>query len=134
VKRPLGRHSDKGRIILKWFLGELVCEGVDWINLAQDTVWWRVFVNTAMKDRKLPDCLSYYKFLEKDFVPWSYSGLKHVCQLLLRLYCMIYTYFTLGAFYLIFSLSREVQMFCCNTMHTAEMDSPLCDEGNLKLV
>jgi hypothetical protein len=29
VKRPLGRHSDKGRIILKWFLGELVCEGVD---------------------------------------------------------------------------------------------------------
>jgi hypothetical protein len=34
VKKSLGRNKRRRRIILKWFLKELACEGVDCIPLA----------------------------------------------------------------------------------------------------
>jgi hypothetical protein len=44
-KRPVGRQSCRGRIILKWILGWGV---MDWIDLAQDRDQWRALVNTVM--------------------------------------------------------------------------------------
>jgi hypothetical protein len=38
-------------IILKWILKEIVCDGMDWIHLANDTVQWRALVNTVMDIR-----------------------------------------------------------------------------------
>jgi hypothetical protein len=32
-------------------LGEIECDGVDWIHLCQDRNQWRAVVNTAMKLR-----------------------------------------------------------------------------------
>jgi hypothetical protein len=37
-----------GRIIIKWFLKEIVYEGVNWIQLAKDGACWRTSVNTAI--------------------------------------------------------------------------------------
>jgi hypothetical protein len=37
-----------GRILLKWILGGIWLEGVDWIHLAQDRDWWWALVNTVM--------------------------------------------------------------------------------------
>jgi hypothetical protein len=37
-----------GRIILKWVLGELGWEHMEWIHLAQDTAQWRAVVNTVV--------------------------------------------------------------------------------------
>jgi hypothetical protein len=34
-------------------LREIGCDGMDWIDLAQDRVQWRALVNTAMKRRVL---------------------------------------------------------------------------------
>jgi hypothetical protein len=40
-----------GRIILKWIFERLDGEGIGWIDLAQDRVRWRAFVNTVMNLR-----------------------------------------------------------------------------------
>jgi hypothetical protein len=40
-RRPLGRP-------IKIDLREKGIDGVNWIQLAQDRVWWQAFVNTAM--------------------------------------------------------------------------------------
>jgi hypothetical protein len=39
------------RIILKWNLKEIRCEGGDWIKLARDRDRWWAVVNTAMNFR-----------------------------------------------------------------------------------
>jgi hypothetical protein len=38
---------------LKWALGRLVGEGVEWIHLAQDRDRWRAVVNAVMKPQVL---------------------------------------------------------------------------------
>jgi hypothetical protein len=38
-------------IIIKWILRQIVCEGMDWIDLAQDRGQRRAPVNTVMKFR-----------------------------------------------------------------------------------
>jgi hypothetical protein len=38
-------------VTLKWILGTVECEGVDWINLAQYKVQWRAAVNTVLNLR-----------------------------------------------------------------------------------
>jgi hypothetical protein len=38
-------------IILKWFLREIGCDGMDWIELTQDRDQWRALVNTVMNLR-----------------------------------------------------------------------------------
>jgi len=44
----LGDPDVDGRIILRWNLREVGCEGMDWIELAQDRDRWRALVNAVM--------------------------------------------------------------------------------------
>jgi hypothetical protein len=48
-KRPLGRRRWEDNI--KMDLSEIGIDGANWIQLAQDKVQWRAFVNTVMKLR-----------------------------------------------------------------------------------
>jgi hypothetical protein len=50
-KRPLGRHRRRWEDNIKMDLREIGIDGVNWIQLAQDRVQWRVFVNTVMNLR-----------------------------------------------------------------------------------
>jgi hypothetical protein len=50
-KRPLGRPRRKWEDNIKMYLGEIGIDGANWIQLAQDTVQWRAFVNTVMNLR-----------------------------------------------------------------------------------
>jgi hypothetical protein len=50
-KRPLGRPRRKWEDYIKMDLREIGIDGVNWIQLAQDKVQWRAFVNTVMKLR-----------------------------------------------------------------------------------
>jgi hypothetical protein len=47
-KRPLGRSRRRWEDDIKMYLQELGCEGMDWIDLVQDTDRWRAFVNAVM--------------------------------------------------------------------------------------
>jgi hypothetical protein len=40
-----------GRIVIRWIFQEVGWRGRDWIDLAQDSGRWRVFVNAAMNLR-----------------------------------------------------------------------------------
>jgi hypothetical protein len=51
VKRPLGRPRRRGLDNIKIDLREIGCDGVDWIDLAQDRDQWMALVNTVMKLR-----------------------------------------------------------------------------------
>jgi hypothetical protein len=48
-KRPLGRPRCRWDDNIKMDLKETGTNEVNWIQLAQDRVWWRAFVNTIMK-------------------------------------------------------------------------------------
>jgi hypothetical protein len=51
-KRPLGRCRRMGEDITSSMdFKEIGCEGVSWIQVAQDWVEWRVYVNTVMNFR-----------------------------------------------------------------------------------
>jgi hypothetical protein len=50
-KRQLGRHRRRWEDNIKMDLKEIGIDGVNWIQLAQDMVQWRAFVNTVMKLR-----------------------------------------------------------------------------------
>jgi hypothetical protein len=47
-KRPLGRPRCRWEDNIKMDLGEIGIDGANWIQLAQDRVQWRDFVNTVM--------------------------------------------------------------------------------------
>jgi len=47
-KRPLGRPRRKWEDNIKMDLEEVVCGGMDWIELAQDRDRWRALVNAIM--------------------------------------------------------------------------------------
>jgi hypothetical protein len=47
-KRPLGRHRRRWEDNIKVDFGEIGIDGVNWIQLAQERVQWRTFVNTVM--------------------------------------------------------------------------------------
>jgi len=50
-KRPLGRPKRKWEDNVKMNLQDLGCEGMDWIELAQDRDRWRALVNAVMNFR-----------------------------------------------------------------------------------
>jgi hypothetical protein len=47
-KRPLGRPGRRWEDNIKMDLREIGIDGANWIQLAQDRVQWRAFVNTVM--------------------------------------------------------------------------------------
>jgi len=48
VERPLQRHRCKWDDIIKMDLTEIVCEGMDWIQLVQDSGQWWALVTMVM--------------------------------------------------------------------------------------
>jgi hypothetical protein len=50
-KRPLGRPRRKWEDNIKMYLMEIWIDGANWIQLAQDSVQWRAFVNAVMNLR-----------------------------------------------------------------------------------
>jgi hypothetical protein len=50
-KRPLGRPSRRWEDNFKMDLREIGIDGANWVQVAQDRVQWRVFVNTVMNLR-----------------------------------------------------------------------------------
>jgi hypothetical protein len=50
-KRPLGRPRYRWEDNIKMDLGEIGIDGTNWIRLIQDSIRWRVFVNTVMNLR-----------------------------------------------------------------------------------
>jgi hypothetical protein len=50
-RRPLGRPTCRWEDNIKMDLREIGIDGSDWIQLAQDRVQWRTFVNTVMNLR-----------------------------------------------------------------------------------
>jgi hypothetical protein len=50
-KTPLGRPRRRWEDKIKMDLGEIGIDGANWIQLAQDRVQWRAFVNTVMNIR-----------------------------------------------------------------------------------
>jgi hypothetical protein len=50
-KRPLGRPRRRWENNIKLDLREMEINGAKWIQLAQDRVQWRAFVNTVMNLR-----------------------------------------------------------------------------------
>jgi hypothetical protein len=49
--RPLGRPRRRWEDNIKVDLGEIGIDGANWIQLAQDRVQWRLFVNTVINFR-----------------------------------------------------------------------------------
>ena len=47
-KRPLGRTKHRWKDNIKMDLGEVVCGGMDWVDLAQNRERWRALVNAVM--------------------------------------------------------------------------------------
>ena len=50
-KRPLGRPRRRWEDNIKMDLQEVGCDGMDWIELAQDSDRWRAVVNAVMNLR-----------------------------------------------------------------------------------
>jgi hypothetical protein len=50
-KRPLGRPRRRWEDNIKIYLQEVGCEGIDWIDVAQDRERWRALVNAVMNFR-----------------------------------------------------------------------------------
>jgi hypothetical protein len=50
-KRPLGRPRSRWKNNIKMDLQEVGCEGMDWIDVAQDRDSWWALVNAVMNTR-----------------------------------------------------------------------------------
>jgi len=68
-KRLLEELGMDGKIILQWILRKW-CEGMNWINMAQDTDQDGFIQNSAMKCGEFFDKLSDCQLPKKDCAPW----------------------------------------------------------------
>ena len=50
-KRPLGRPRRRWEDNIKMYIQEWGCEGMDWIDMAQDRDRWRALVDAVMNIR-----------------------------------------------------------------------------------
>ena len=50
-KRPLGRPRRRWEDNIEMDIQEVGCEGMDWIDVAQDTDRWRALVHAVMNQR-----------------------------------------------------------------------------------
>jgi hypothetical protein len=50
-KRPIGRPGRRWEDNIKMDLRDIGCDGMDWIDLAQERDHWRALVNTVMNLR-----------------------------------------------------------------------------------
>jgi hypothetical protein len=50
-KRPLGRQRRRWLDNIKMELREILCDGMDWVDVTQDRDQWRALVNTVMNLR-----------------------------------------------------------------------------------
>jgi hypothetical protein len=64
-KRPLGRPRRRLMGNIKIDLREIEWDGIDWIDLAQDSDQWRTLVNTVMKCWEVPEWLHNWQLLRK---------------------------------------------------------------------
>jgi len=73
-KRPLGGHRHRREGNIKISPKEIGCEDVDWIQVAEDRVWWWALAKSVMSiwvsKEDFLDQLSDYQLL-KDSAPWS---------------------------------------------------------------
>ena len=53
-KRPPGRPRHRGQDNIEMDRHEVGCEGMDWVDLAQDRDRWQALVNTVMNLATLP--------------------------------------------------------------------------------
>jgi hypothetical protein len=83
-KRSLGRPRRRWVDSIKMDLREIGCDGVHWIDLAQDRDNWRALVSTVMSLR-VPQ--NDGKFLEAAELAGSQEGLRSMSEHFLR-YCL----------------------------------------------
>ena len=50
-KRPLGKPKGRWKYNIKLDLQVVVCEGMDWIDMAHDRDWWWALVNAVMSHK-----------------------------------------------------------------------------------
>ena len=50
-KRPLGRPRRRWEDNIKMDIWEMLCGGMDWLDLAEDRDMWQAFVNVVMNLR-----------------------------------------------------------------------------------
>jgi hypothetical protein len=62
-KRSLGRPRRKWMDNIRMDLREIGWDGVDWIDVSQDTGQWRAFVNTVMNLRGSTKCWEVLQWL-----------------------------------------------------------------------
>ena len=65
-KRTLGRPRRRWEDYTKMDLQEEACEGVDWIDVAQDRDTWRALVNAVMNLRVSIKCGEFLDWLRTD--------------------------------------------------------------------
>jgi hypothetical protein len=76
-KRPLGGPRRRWVDNIKMGLGEIECDGMDWIELTQDSDQWWALVNTVMNLRVLQNCWEFpewlhnLQLLRKGSAPWN---------------------------------------------------------------
>ena len=71
-KRPLGRPRCRWEDNIKMGRQEVGCEGMDWIDLAQDMDRWRTFVN-AVRNLRVPSDVG-------EFLHWTRTLLHEVSK------------------------------------------------------